>query len=252
MIGFVLVFTPSVPPLRHGRVRGACTACLSRPGPRVKACRWGRPVARTAAIGSSRRSGLPWRGVRAADLFSRAASIIFQSGWLETGPGDGRRTWAPVAGTGLKPCETHVRGIRGAPARFSQENAMPVSYRDRSADAVVTGPPYYDMTGYADASDLFGVWLKPVLPGMVRRVREPGRRTPPFALVPSSQDIRRAISQALSGSGPCEVAGGNGVALAISSPGARVRYTRAEPGHVQWSRSERRSEAREIRWSLAM
>jgi hypothetical protein len=26
----------------------------------------------------------------------------------------------------------------------------------------------------------------------------------------------------------------------------------AKPGHVQWSRSERRSEAREIRWSLVM
>src|SRR6266566_4838677 len=47
-------------------------------------------------------------------------------------------------------------------------------------------------------------------------------------------------------------ANGNGEALAISSLDAWVRYTRAKPGHVQWARSERRSEAHEIRWSLAM
>ena len=43
---------------------------------------------------------------------------------------------------------------------------------------------------------------------------------------------------------------GNGEAFAISSLDAWVRYTRAKPGHMQWARSERRSEAREIRWSL--
>ena len=80
---------------------------------------------------------------------------------------------------------------------------MSIPYRDRSVDAVVTDPPYYDMIEYADTSDLFHVWLKRVLPGfepdlfgpeavrtkdglqnnndeiMVRRVHEPGRRTPP-------------------------------------------------------------------------
>src|SRR5690242_18563350 len=83
-------------------------------------------------------------------------------------------------------------------------------------------------------------------------VHEPGRRTPPSPLVPSSQDLRRAIFQPLSGSDPLEVVAGHGDALAISALDAWVRYTRAKPGHVQWSRSERRSEAREIRWSLAM
>src|SRR5262249_58589944 len=38
-----------------------------------------------------------------------------------------------------------------------------------------------------------------------------------FPLVPSLEDIRRVIFQTLSGSGPCEVVGGNGEALAISS-----------------------------------
>src|SRR5690242_6300367 len=147
---FRLVFTPSVPPLWYARVTAACTASLSRSRPRVKACRWGRSVVRTAAIYSARRPGLPWRGVQAADLFSREASIIFQFDWLETGPGEGPGT-----------------------------------------------------IEYADASDLFHVWLKRVLldiepdlfgPEAVRtkdglqnkndeimvcRVHEPGRRTPP-------------------------------------------------------------------------
>ena len=76
---------------------------------------------------------------------------------------------------------------------------MSIPYRDGSVDAVVTDPPYYDMIEYADASDLFHVWLKRVLfdierdlfgpqalrtkDGLqnkndeiiVRRVQEPGR-----------------------------------------------------------------------------
>jgi adenine-specific DNA methylase len=137
--------------------------------------------------------------VQAADLFSREASIIFQFDWLETGPGEGPGTWSSVVETGLKPYETHVRGIRGAPARFRQTSAMSIPYRDGSVDAVITDPPYYDMIEYADASDLFHVWLKRVLfdvePDLfgpkamrtrdglqnkndeiiVRRVQEPGR-----------------------------------------------------------------------------
>ena len=143
--------------------------------------------------------------------------------------------------TGLKPYETHVHGIRGAPARFRQQNAMSIPYRDRSVDAVVTDPPYYDMIEYADTSDLFHVWLKRVLldiepdlfgPEAVRTkdgLQNKNKRDhgPPgtraraentaFPLVPSSEDIRRAIFQTLSGSDPYEVVDGNGEALAIPS-----------------------------------
>jgi adenine-specific DNA methylase len=76
---------------------------------------------------------------------------------------------------------------------------MSLPYRDASVDAVITDPPYYDMIEYADASDVFHVWLKRVLfdvePDLfgsgavstrdglqdkndeiiVRRVHEPGR-----------------------------------------------------------------------------
>lgn len=137
--------------------------------------------------------------VQAADLFAREASVIFQFDWMETGPGGGPGTWDSVVETGLKAYETHIRGVRGKPARFRQGNSMATPYRDSSVDAIVTDPPYYDMIEYADVSDLFFVWLKRILfdiePDLfgpqairtpdglqnkneeiiVRRVHEPGR-----------------------------------------------------------------------------
>ncbi|TDB80781.1 hypothetical protein E1264_33680 [Actinomadura sp. KC216] len=137
--------------------------------------------------------------IQAGDLFANEAVVIFQFDWLETGPGGGPGTWGSVVDTGIKAYETHVRGVRGKPARFRQANAMTLPYRDDSVDAVITDPPYYDMIEYADVSDLFFVWLKRILfdiePDLfgpkavrsrdglqnkdeeiiVRRVHEPGR-----------------------------------------------------------------------------
>jgi putative DNA methylase len=132
-------------------------------------------------------------------VFAKEAVVAFQFDYFETGPSSGPGTWASLSETGLKPLETHLRDLRGRPARFRQANAMALPYRDSSVDAVVTDPPYYDMIEYADASDLFHVWLKRVLfdiePDLfgdhaagtkgglqnkddeiiVRRVHEPGR-----------------------------------------------------------------------------
>src|SRR6266508_4098718 len=132
-------------------------------------------------------------------VFAKEAVVAFQFDYFETGPGSGPGTWASLSATGLKPLETHLNGLSGQPARFRQANAMALPYRDASVDAVVTDPPYYDMIEYADASDLFHVWLKRVLfdiePDLfgdraaggkdglqnkddeiiVRRVHEPGR-----------------------------------------------------------------------------
>jgi putative DNA methylase len=137
--------------------------------------------------------------VQAGDLFSREAVVLFQFDYFETGPSEGPGTWGSVCATGLAPLEKHVLNLRGRPARFRQANAMALPYRDASVDAVITDPPYYDMIEYADASDLFYVWLKRVLfdiePDLfgdraadakdglqdkddeiiVRRVHEPGR-----------------------------------------------------------------------------
>ncbi|MHB8466242.1 MAG: DUF1156 domain-containing protein [Acidimicrobiales bacterium] len=134
-----------------------------------------------------------------SDLFANEAVVMFQFDWFETGPGAGPSTWDSIAKMGLTPFATHVRGLRGDPARLRTANAMALPYRDGSVDAVVTDPPYYDMIEYADASDLFHVWLKRILfdiepdlfgPDLaqrsdglqnkddeiiVRRVHEPGR-----------------------------------------------------------------------------
>jgi putative DNA methylase len=150
-----------------------------------------RPRGNGAGTGQNR--------LQAGDLFSRESKLLFQFDFLETGAGEGPGTWESVRATGLTPLETHLRDLRGRPARFRQANAMALPYRDASVDAVVTDPPYYDMIEYADASDLFYVWLKRVLfdiePDLfgdqaagaksslqnkndeiiVRRVHEPGR-----------------------------------------------------------------------------
>lgn len=181
MIRFVLVFTPSVPPLWYGRVTAACTASLSRSRPRVKAYRW-------AGRSRGRRQSIP-QGVRGC-------------------PGAGSRPLTSFQGS-----QHHLRPQGRADQGWLAEQER----RDHG------------------------------LPGTRARAENAA-----FPLVPSSKDIRRAIFQTLSGSDPYEVVDGNGEALAISSLDARVRYTRTKPGHVQWSRSERRSETREIHWSLAM
>lgn len=132
-------------------------------------------------------------------VFANEASVSFQFDWFEVGPGQGPATWASIIATGIKPYHSHIRGLRGTSARFRQADAMALPYRDASVDAVITDPPYYDMIEYADASDLFYVWLKRVLydiqPDLfgpravrardglqnkndeiiVRRVHEPGR-----------------------------------------------------------------------------
>lgn len=136
--------------------------------------------------------------VQVNHIFSNEAKLSFQFDWCEVGLGQGPGTWASLVKTGLKPYDTHVRSLRGRASRFRLGNALALPYRDGSVDAVITDPPYYDMIEYADASDLFFVWLKRILfdiePDLfgarvkskdglqnkndeiiVRRVHEPGR-----------------------------------------------------------------------------
>jgi putative DNA methylase len=149
-------------------------------------------------LAHGRQDGTSQNRIQVDHIFANEASLNFQFDWLETGPGSGPGTWESVADTGLRPYDTHIRGLRGVPARLRQANATSLPYRDGSVDAVITDPPYYDMIEYADASDLFYVWLKRILfdiePDLfgpktrskdglqnkndeiiVRRVQEPGR-----------------------------------------------------------------------------
>ena len=133
-----------------------------------------------------------------ADLFANEASINFQFDYFEAGPGEGAGTWASVSATGVNAVSKVATQRRGGPVSTRMASATALPLRDASVDVVITDPPYYDMIEYADASDLFHVWLKralfdiePDLFGdadqqadglqnkndeiIVRRVHEPGR-----------------------------------------------------------------------------
>ena len=82
---------------------------------------------------------------------------------LRSRPGRGPGTWASVCEySGPFHPEGSCRAARSSgPAPQGVATALPL--RDASVDVVVTDPPYYDMVEYADASDLFHVWLKRML-----------------------------------------------------------------------------------------
>ena len=63
--------------------------------------------------------------------------------------------------TVLKPME-HLCLMEAEPVTVKQASAMDLRehYSDKSFDAVLTDPPYYDNVAYAYLSDLFYVWLK--------------------------------------------------------------------------------------------
>ena len=133
-----------------------------------------------------------------ADLFTNQCNLNYQFDFFEVGPGKGAGTWDSVSSSIVNAIRKVVADACGTAARFSMASATALPRRDDSVDVVITDPPYYDMVEYADASDLFHVWLKrtlfdiePDLFGpdeqepdglqdknreiIVRRVHEPGR-----------------------------------------------------------------------------
>jgi putative DNA methylase len=105
--------------------------------------------------------------VQAHDIFADESKVSFQFDFLETGPGAGPGTWMSVAATGIESLLKVCRAPGGMPGRFRQGSAMALPLRDGTVDAVVTDPPYYNMIDYADASDIFYVWLKRALSDIV-------------------------------------------------------------------------------------
>ncbi|WP_339131486.1 DUF1156 domain-containing protein [Streptomyces sp. f51] len=99
--------------------------------------------------------------VQVDHIFADESKVSFQFDYLEAGPGNGPGTWAGVTDSGLQALKKVIEGsAAGRPGRFRRASAIALPYRDASVDAVVTDPPYYNMIDYADASDLFHVWLK--------------------------------------------------------------------------------------------
>ena len=91
--------------------------------------------------------------------------MSFQFDYLESGPGTGPGTWSSVSEPGLNALRKILAGEPhpAVRARFRRASATALPYRDNSVLAVVTDPPYYNMIDYADASDLFHVWLQRAL-----------------------------------------------------------------------------------------
>lgn len=107
--------------------------------------------------------------VQVGDVFSSQSVMKHQFDYVEAGPALGPGTWASVSTSLVKALEKVLLETDTArlPGRFRRESATALPFRDRTVDALVCDPPYYDMITYADSSDLFFVWLKRALSGVM-------------------------------------------------------------------------------------
>jgi len=118
--------------------------------------------ARLRAFGGNANRKGTW--VQVDHIFADESKVSFQFDYLESGLGTGPGTWSSVAEPGLNALKKILQENRGGrPGRFRRASATSLPYRDNSVLAVVTDPPYYNMIDYADASDLFHVWLQRAL-----------------------------------------------------------------------------------------
>lgn len=136
----------------------ACLAAYAAANLQRRIRRSTRGAKLTAFGGNANRKGT-W--VQVDHIFSDESKVSFQFDYLETGPGTGPGTWESVSDTGLQALKKIIEGSSGGrPARFRRASAVALPFRDGTVDAVICDPPYYNMIDYADASDLFYVWLK--------------------------------------------------------------------------------------------
>ncbi|MEV7297510.1 DUF1156 domain-containing protein [Streptomyces microflavus] len=109
-------------------------------------------------------NGTAQNRVQVADVFSDESKVSFNFDYVEAGPGRGPGTWSSVSESGLNALKKVLaESPAGRPGRFRRASAVALPFRDGSVDAVITDPPYYNMIDYADASDLFYVWLRRAL-----------------------------------------------------------------------------------------
>ncbi|MFJ6272280.1 hypothetical protein ACIQG8_20075 [Pseudarthrobacter oxydans] len=99
------------------------------------------------------------------DVFSSQSVIKHQFDYIEAGPAAGPGTWFSVSKSLVnalkKVMQENYKGAR--PARFRRASAVSLPYRDKTVDALICDPPYYDMITYADSSDIFHAWFKRAL-----------------------------------------------------------------------------------------
>lgn len=101
--------------------------------------------------------------VKITDVFSNEASVAFSYDYFEAGLGDGPGTWPSLGGVTLAVVRSQAARSPGRPGLIRRGTAVALPLPTSSVDAVVTDPPYDEMIDYADASDMFFVWLKRAL-----------------------------------------------------------------------------------------
>lgn len=99
-------------------------------------------------------------GAQVGDLFVNEGSITFSHDFFEAGTGEGPGTWSSISDNVLAACRNLFTDLRGTPASVQRGSATALPIAARTVTAVVTDPPYDQMIAYADASDLFYVWMK--------------------------------------------------------------------------------------------
>ncbi len=123
-----------------------------------------RRATRGAALQVSIDTRGPRHRIGVHDIFgSSESSISFSWDYFEAGLGEGPGTWRSVAGDTVTVLRRQVNRAPGRPARAERGSAVTLPFRDDYLTAVVTDPPYDSMIDYADASDLFYVWIKRAL-----------------------------------------------------------------------------------------
>lgn len=109
----------------------------------------------------------PAGGVNVSDVFGNSeSSWSYQYDFLETGLSDGPGTWQSLARDTCSVLRRQLSRRGGTPASVMQGSATSLPFPDGRFSAVVTDPPYDSMIEYADASDLYFVWMKRALAGV--------------------------------------------------------------------------------------
>lgn len=99
-------------------------------------------------------------GAQVGDLFVNEGSITFSHDFFEAGIGTGPGTWSSIADNILSVMRNLLGDARGTATTVMQSSATSIPLPAARVTAVVTDPPYDAMIAYADASDLFYVWIK--------------------------------------------------------------------------------------------
>ncbi|WP_434450237.1 hypothetical protein [Lentzea sp. E54] len=99
-------------------------------------------------------------GAQVGDLFMNEGSITFSHDYFEAGLGDGPGTLKSISDNVLAACRNLFNDLRGTATSVQRGTATSLPFPPKSFTAVITDPPYDQMIAYADASDLFYVWVK--------------------------------------------------------------------------------------------